>query len=235
MSGVVALMLLNVGAGLPLGQSIGEPSVASAAALNAAKLANGKYQIKYNLYRTGTKQASEAAQYLNSTATVVAKDRKATVTIKATKAGNQFLNGMTLAGQAASVKRSSSGNTYTFTKVNLKKDQTIGFKVTVPMGNQMTTMTQTATLRFKTTSLQATNKAKLSVHKIKAKARKLTGTATKRAKVTVKHGQRTLGQATVNTKSYTIKLKQRVKRNWKLKVVATRPGYRTTTKSVTVK
>lgn len=234
------LMLTSAGAGISLNQVASPTPTAQAAALNAAKLANGKYSIKFNVYKTGTTTASEAAQYLSNKASVSVKNKKATVTITGTAAGNKFIQALTLGGKDAQVKKVASGNTYTFSNVNLKKDQVIGFSLAVPMNGQTVKMQESATLKFNTSSLKATSKAKakkvaLSTKKIKAKAKKLSGTTTKGAKVTVKHNKKTLGKVTTKKKAYTVKLKKAVKKSWKLKVTATKAGYKTVTKTVTVK
>jgi len=232
------LMVTSAGAGISLNQVTAPTTTAQAAALNVAKLANGKYSIKYNLYKAGTTTASEAASYF-TTATVTAKNQKTSVALKSTAAANQYLDAVTLGGQAAKVTKAATGNTYTFTNVNLKKDQTIGFTVAVPGMPQA--MKETATLAFQTKTLKATTKAKakkavkLSTKKIKAKAKKLSGKTTKGAKVTVKHNKTTLGKTTTKKKAYTVKLKKAVKKSWKLKVTATKAGYKTVTKTVTVK
>lgn len=231
------LMLTSAGAGISLNQVATPVPTVQAAKLNAAKLANGTYSIKYNLYKTGTTTASEAAHYF-TTATVTAKKKKTAVTLKTTADANKYLTAVTLGGQTAKATKAATGNTYTFDNVNLKKAQTMGFTVAVPGMPQA--MTETATLKFQTNTLKATSKKKakkvaLSTKKIKAKAKKLSGSTTKGAKVTVKHKKTTLGKVTTKKKAYTVKLKKAVKKSWKLKVTATKAGYKTVTKTVTVK
>jgi len=87
------LMVTSAGAGISLNQVTAPTATAQAAALNAAKLANGKYSVKYNLYKTGTTTASEAAGYF-TTATVTAKNQKTAVALKSTAAANQYLDAM---------------------------------------------------------------------------------------------------------------------------------------------
>jgi len=227
------LMLTSVGAGIPAVQ-LGNAPTAQAAALNAAKLANGKYSVKYAIYKTGTTTASDAASYFNAKAAVSVKSKKAAVTLTVTKAGNQFIKQMTLDGKTGTVTKKASGNTYTFTNVNLKKSHTLGFALTVPMNGKEVTMNEAATLKFKTSTLAATTKVKLSTKKVKASAKKVSGTTTKGAKVTVKHNKTTLGKTTTKKAGYTVKLKKAVKKNWKLKVTATKAGYKTVTKTITV-
>lgn len=227
------LMLTSVGAGIPAVQ-LGTTPTAQAAKLNAAKLANGKYSVKYAIYKTGTTTASEAAGYFTAKAAVSVKSKKATVTLTVTKAGNQFIKAMTLDGKTATVTQKATGNTYKFSNVNLKTNHTLGFSLVVPMNGKEVTMKQAATLKFKTSTLAATTKVKLSTKKVKPKAKKVTGTTTKGAKVTVKHGSTTLGKTTTKKKAYTVKLKKAVKKSWKLKVTATKAGYKTVTKTITV-
>ncbi|MFC6207520.1 NEAT domain-containing protein [Levilactobacillus tongjiangensis] len=227
------LMLSGAGAGIPLSQVVTPTPTAQAASLNAAKLANGKYSVAYSIFKTGTSTPSDAAAYFNLKANVVAKNKKTSVALKTTAAANQMIQSITLGGKQAKVTKSSTGNVYTFSNVNLKKSQTIGFSLSIP--NMPQIMKESATLKFKTSSLAATTKVKLSTKKIKAKAKKVTGTTTKGAKVTVKHGTKTLGKVTSKKKAYTVKLKKAVKKSWKLKVTASKAGYRTVTKTVTVK
>lgn len=227
------LMLTSVGAGIPAVQ-LGSTPTAQAAKLNAAKLANGKYSVKYAIYKTGTTKPSEAAGYFNTKAAVSVKNKKATVTLTVTKAGNQYIKAMTLDGKTATVTKKATGNTYKFSNVNLKTNHTLGFSLTVPMNGKEVTMKQAATLKFKTSTLAATTKVKLSTKKVKPKAKKVTGTTTKGAKVTVKHGSTTLGKTTTKKKAYTVKLKKAVKKSWKLKVTATKAGYKTVTKTITL-
>lgn len=228
------LMLTSVGAGIPAVQLGTTPATVQAAKLNAAKLANGKYSVKYGIYKTGTTTASEAAQYFKTKAAVSVKNKKATVTLTVTKAGNQFIQSMTLGGKTAKVTKKANGNTYRFTNVNLKKAHTLAFSLAVPMNGKVVTMKQAATLKFKTSTLAATTKVKLSTKKVKAKAKKVTGKTTKGAKVTVKRGKTTLGKTTTKKATYKVKLKKAVKKNWKLKVTATKAGYKTVTKTITV-
>ncbi len=231
---VAALMLAGVGTGIPL-VKVTVPAVAQAATLNAAKLPNGKYSVPVHIYKTGTTTASEAAQYFNSSAKVSVKSKRATVSLTTTKAGNQFIKAMTLDGHTAKVTAHSTGNTYTFSKVNLKTGHALGFTLVVPMNGQEMTMTQSAKLTFKTSALKATTKVVLTTSKVKAKAKKVTGKTTKGAKVTVKHGQTTLGKVTSKKAAYKVKLKRAVKKNWKLKVTASKAGYKAVTQTIKVK
>lgn len=234
------LMLASAGAGISVNQAVGNPATAQAASLNAAKLANGRYSVQFKVYKTGTNKPSEAARYLDSTATVSVKNKQATVTIKATATGSSYIKTLTLGGKTGTVKQATSGNTYTFTKVDLTKTQTIGFSLVVPMNGQTMTMQEAATLQFKTNTLKATSKTTkkavaLSTKRVKAAAKKVSGTTTKGAKVTVKHNKTTLGKTTTKKTAYTVKLKKAVKKSWKLKVTATKAGYKPVTKTVTVK
>ncbi|WCJ46539.1 cell surface protein [Levilactobacillus brevis] len=154
--------------------------------------------------------------------------------------GSPYIKALTLGGKTGTVKQATSGNTYTFTKVDLTKTQTIGFSLAVPMNGQTMTMQEAATLQFKTNTLKATSKTTkkavaLSTKRVKAAAKKVSGTTTKGAKVTVKHNQTTLGRTTTKKTAYTVKLKKAVKKSWKLKVTATKAGYKPVTKTVTVK
>jgi len=227
------LMLTSVGAAVPAVQ-LGTTPTVQAASLNAAKLANGKYSVKYAITKSGTTTPSEAARYLTGKAAVTVKNKKATVTLTVTKAGNPFIQAMTLNGQKATVTKKASGNTYTFSNVNLKASHTLGFSLAVPMNGKTVPMNEAATLKFKTSTLVATTKVKLSTKGVKAKAKKVVGTTTKGAKVTVKHGTTTLGKTTAKKTAYTVKLKKAVKKSWKLKVTATKAGYKTVTKTITV-
>ncbi|MEO3410188.1 NEAT domain-containing protein [Levilactobacillus brevis] len=69
------LMLASAGAGISVNQVVGNPATAQAASLNAAKLANGRYSVQFKVYKTGTNKPSEAARYLDSTATVSVKNK----------------------------------------------------------------------------------------------------------------------------------------------------------------
>lgn len=245
------LMLSGVGAGIPLSQVATPTQSVQAAALNPAKLANGTYRVSFNIFKTGTKTASEAAGYFNPEAKVTVKDQKATVTLTATAAAANYIDGLTLGKKEAKVTKAATGNTYTFSDVDLTADQALGFKLTVPMNGKNVTMQQAATLAFKTSTLKATTKpatttkkttkakaktkVKLTTKRVKNKAKKVRGTTTKGAKVTVKRGKTTLGKVTTKKKAYTVKLKKAVKKSWKLKVTATKAGYKTVTKTVTVK
>ncbi|WP_125583356.1 NEAT domain-containing protein [Levilactobacillus cerevisiae] len=233
------LLLTSAGAGITLNQVTAPATSAQAATLNAAKLANGKYSIAFSMYQTGTTTISEASNYLSNTAAVSVNNKKATVTITGTKNGNMFIKALTLGGKTATVKQVATGNTYTFSNVDLTKDQTIGFSLAVPVNGQTVTMQESATLKFNTASLKATSKAQkkvaLTTKQVKAQAKKLSGTTTKGAKVTVKHNKTTLGKVTTKKKAYTVKLKKAVKKSWKLTVTANKAGYKTVTKTVIVK
>ncbi|WP_143462865.1 NEAT domain-containing protein [Levilactobacillus enshiensis] len=243
------LMLSGVGAGIPLSQAVTPTQQVQAAALNPAKLANGTYTVSFNIFKTGTTTASEAAGYFNPEAKVTVKDQQATVTLTATAAAANYIDGLTLGKQTAKVTKAATGNTYTFSDVDLTANQVLGFKLTVPMNGKDVTMQESATLAFKTGTLKATSKpatttkkttkakakVKLSTKTVKNKAKKIHGTTTKGAKVTVKRGKTTLGKVTTKKAAYTVKLKKAVKKNWKLKVTATKAGYKTVTKTVIVK
>lgn len=43
------LMLASAGAGISVNQVVGNPATAQAASLNAAKLANGRYSVQFNV------------------------------------------------------------------------------------------------------------------------------------------------------------------------------------------
>ncbi|MCF7523319.1 hypothetical protein L3X07_08620 [Levilactobacillus brevis] len=58
------LMLASAGAGISVNQAVGNPATAQAASLNAAKLANGRYSVQFNVYKTGTTTASEVRSIL---------------------------------------------------------------------------------------------------------------------------------------------------------------------------
>ncbi|MFC6261577.1 NEAT domain-containing protein [Levilactobacillus fujinensis] len=238
------LMLSGVGAGIPLSQVAIPTQRVQAAALNPAKLANGTYSVSFNIFKTGTTTASEAAGYFNSEAKVTVKDQKATVTLTATAAAANYIDGLTLGKKEAKVTKAATGNTYTFSDVDLQKDQALDFKLTVPMNGKDVIMQESATLAFKTNTLKATSKTsttktktkvKLTTKAVKNQAKKVSGTTNKGAKVTVKRGKTTLGKVTTKKQAYTVKLKKAVKKSWKLKVTATKAGYKTVTETVTVK